>query len=76
MVTFTESQYNESEGAGSMRIGIQLSRTLQRMITIQVVTMGITAQGFIFKPYCYNFVINSVQEMELILIQPQEVLTY
>ena len=52
MVTFTESEYNESEGAGSMRIGIQLSRTLQQMITVQVVTTGITAQGLYFKLYC------------------------
>ena len=45
MVSFTESKYNESEGVGSMRIGIQLSRSLQQLITVQVVTMGITAQG-------------------------------
>ena len=45
MVTFTKSKYNESEGAGSMRIGIQLSRALQQTITVQVVTTGITAEG-------------------------------
>ena len=46
MVSFTESEYNETEGAGSMRIGVQLSRALQQMIIIQVATAGITAEGF------------------------------
>lgn len=46
MVSFTESEYSETEGAGSMRIGVQLSRVLQQMIIIQVATAGITAEGF------------------------------
>ena len=47
MVSFTESEYSESEEVGLMRIGVQLSRVLQQMITIQVATTGITAEGFI-----------------------------
>ena len=46
MVSFTESEYNETEGAGSMRIEVQLSRVLQQAITIQIATTGITAEGF------------------------------
>ena len=46
MVSFTESEYSETEGAGSMRIGVQLSRVLQQMIIIQVATTGTTAEGF------------------------------
>ena len=51
MVSFTESEYNSSEGAGFMRIGVQLSMVLQQMITIQIATTGITAQGIIFLTY-------------------------
>ena len=65
MVSFTESEYSESEEIGLMRIGVQLSRVLQQMITIQVATSGITAEGFIlltlllqFSSKCYK------QEME------------
>ena len=58
MVMFAESEYNESEGAGSMRIEVQLSRILQQMITIQIVTTPITAEGFIPLHYCYNLVMN------------------
>ena len=51
-VTFAESEYNESEGAGFMRIGIQLNKVLQQVITIQVITIGITAEGYIlFTPF-------------------------
>ena len=52
IVSFTESEYNASEGAGFMRIGVQLSRVLQQMITIQVAATGITAQGLYFLRYC------------------------
>ena len=58
MVMFAESEYNESEGAGSMRIEVQLSRILQQMITIQIVTTPITAEGFMPLHYCYNLVMN------------------
>ena len=51
MVTFTANEYNESEGAGFMRVGIQLSRILQQMITVQVVPGGITAEGFVLHTY-------------------------
>jgi len=47
IVTFTENEYNESEGAGFMRVGVELSRVLQQPITIQIVMTGITAQGFL-----------------------------
>ena len=60
MVSFTESEYNETEGAGSMRIGVQLSRILQQMITIQVATTGIIAEGFHFLHYCYNLVLVNI----------------
>ena len=55
MVSFTESEYNELEGAGFMRIGVQLSRILQQMITIQVATTGITAEGFILLTLLLQF---------------------
>ena len=59
MVMFAESEYNESEGAGSMRIEVQLSRILQQMITIQIVTTPITAEGFVLI-HCYNNLVMNV----------------
>ncbi|XP_065903790.1 adhesion G-protein coupled receptor V1-like [Dysidea avara] len=44
-VSFIESVYNISEGAGSIRIGLQLSRRIQQTIPLQVTSVGNSAEG-------------------------------
>ena len=44
-VNFTEREYSISEGAGSMRIGLQLNRRIDQIITVQFEIIGITAEG-------------------------------
>ena len=44
-VNFTEREYSISEGAGSVRIGLQLNRVIDQIITVQVEMIGITAEG-------------------------------
>ena len=44
-VSFTEREYSESEGAGSVRIGLQLNRVIDLTISVQVEIDGITAEG-------------------------------
>ena len=45
IVSFTEREYSGSEGAGSVRIGLQLNRVIDLPITVQVKIDGITAEG-------------------------------
>jgi len=45
IVSFTEREYSESEGAGSVRIGLQLNTVIDQTITVQVEIDGITAEG-------------------------------
>ena len=44
-VSFIEREYNVSEGAGSVRVGAQLDRTIGREIVVQFELTGITAEG-------------------------------
>ena len=45
-VSFTEREYNISEGAGLLRIGLQLNTSTDQTITVQVEAIGITAEGY------------------------------
>jgi len=44
-VSFTGGEYNVSEGAGSVRIGLQLNTSTDQTINVQIEIFGITAQG-------------------------------
>ena len=44
-VSFTQQQYDVSEDAGPMVVGVQLNRELQRRIAVQVVLTGNSAEG-------------------------------
>jgi len=47
IVSFTEREYNVSEGAGSVRVGLQLNRVIDQMFSVQIEIAGITAAGYI-----------------------------
>lgn len=44
-VSFTQSVFNVSEGAGTMKIGVTLSKTSPQEIILQLVITPITAEG-------------------------------
>ena len=48
-VGFTEREYSATEDAGSIRVGVQLSRVLQQRITVVVVMSGISAAGMLHR---------------------------
>ena len=45
IVSFTERQYNASEGDGSMRVGLRLSRSVDLEISVGVAFQGVSASG-------------------------------
>ena len=42
---FTERQYNASEGAGMIIIGVELNKESPQNIVLQLIVMPITAEG-------------------------------
>ena len=45
VVMFTEREFNASEGAGMMSIGVELNRETAQNITLQLIIIPITAEG-------------------------------
>jgi len=45
-VSFSGEEYSVSEGAGSVRVVLQLNASIDETIAVQVETFGITAQGY------------------------------
>ena len=48
IVSFTEREYNVSEGAGVMTVGIELNRSSPQRLTLQLEVTPSTAQGNVF----------------------------
>ena len=45
LVSFIEREFSGNEGEGLTRIGLQLSEMTEQIITVQVGSVGISAEG-------------------------------